>query len=156
MVLLGCVQVSAQSLQILPAPPGSADGSGSFHIMMVAPDGKAPAALEWSLSPIEGVRIGNTEIKAAAAVIQLQKTLTCAPPPEKTTATAYVCIIAGGREPIPNGPIAAVRFTAAEGTGAVTIHLHGILGATPDAQPVSFTPLEATLPVKRTVPTNRH
>lgn len=135
----------AQSLQILPAPP-SGTTRGAFQIMIVTPKPPRPASLQWSIRA-EGLAIDVQDIKAASAAKEAEKSLTCAAATSKDKQMGerkWVCILAGGHRPIPDGAVALVTFTAAVGARAV-VHIGDGLGATADGKAITYIGADASL-----------
>lgn len=144
MILVG-IPLWAQSLQILPSPP-SGDGSVSLHIMLVSPDGEAPAALQWRISVPEGAAISSESVQAGNSAVQAHKSLRCAGGRWKPQAGRTItCVLAGGSERIQNGDIAAVHFDVAPALRSVSVGIDHVLGATPDGRSVPISDLETTL-----------
>lgn len=136
----------AQYLQVLPAPPSGTD-RGAFQIMIVTPKPPRPASLQWSIRASEGITIDVQEIKAASSTKEAEKSLTCAPATSKDKQIRerkWVCILAGGLRPIPDGAVALVMFTAAEGARAV-VQIGDGLGASADGKAIAYTGAEASL-----------
>lgn len=84
--------------------------------------GEAPATLKWAaVFPAELLEAESSGPSAGGAAKESGKSLTCTRP----QVYSYVCILAGGRKPIANGPIAVLRFQvradAHSGTSAVRI-----------------------------------
>ncbi len=137
----------AQSVQILPSP-SSGGQSGSFRVMLVSPAKLAVATVQWRISVPKGVRIEPDRIQLGSDARQKDKMVHCAAPGMKANAGRdVVCVVAGGREAIPNGAVAVVRFAAEQGISAVTIRLRHVLGATPEGKLVAFADVEATIPL---------
>jgi hypothetical protein len=141
-ILLSCSQLWAQSLQILPAPP-SGTAAGSFQIMFVSPSGKQPAAIQWRLTG-SGITLSGVRVTVGSAAEQVKKSVTCAAAKGKDAAvSSLVCVLAGGKQPIPNGPIAVVRFTAT--APSVDIRVSDVLGATAEGRPLPMPGIEMKL-----------
>src|SRR5689334_6051665 len=91
-LLLGCMQMRAQSVQVLPSPP-SADGTAAFQIMMVSRADKPVSTLQWRLSATNGVEFAEENIKTGSSAQEAQKSLTCR---RAQGSSDSVCILAGG------------------------------------------------------------
>src|SRR5947208_4400589 len=115
-LLFGFTQIWAQSLQILPAPP-TGTMERSFQIMIVSPASKSLSALQWRISISGNLTVSGERITAGSAAGSVQKFITCAAVKgQDNPRNGVVCVLVGGTLPIPNGPIAVVRFTARPGT----------------------------------------
>jgi hypothetical protein len=87
--------------------------SGSLLLTLESPQGKALSALQWEFTFPQNVVVDLADINAGSAAESAQKALTCMGAEQlKDTGkgSVYVCILAGGQKPIPNGPIAVVRY----------------------------------------------
>jgi hypothetical protein len=147
--IFACTQIWAESLQILPFPP-SDKGAGSFQIMITSGEVSSTVALQWLLTTSDNVTIAAKDIHPGAAAQSSKKSLICVAPKDKrSTGHTYTCVLAGGVQTIANGPIAMVRFSAADGTTSATIRLENILGAGTDLKPIRFANVEAKLPMGR-------
>jgi len=135
----------AQSVQILPSPPTGSQ-AGSFRVMLVSPAKSAVAAVQWRISLPKGVSVEPGKIQPGTAAQRTGKTVHCAAPGIKTnTSSDVVCVLAGGKQPIPNGAVAVVPFVAANGISAISIRLRQILGATPEGKATAFADVEETI-----------
>lgn len=123
-----CAPLWAQSLQILPAPP-SGKHSGTFRIMLVSHPPRSPAAIRWRIAVGPGVTVAPQDVVEGSAAEQAKKRLACA---ASKDGQGVVCVVAGGREPIPDGALAAVRFTVPAATRQALFRLDGVMGATRD------------------------
>ena len=137
------VHACAQSLQILPSPPGKR--FGSFQIMLSA-SGRQVAAFQWRLWISAGAAITADGIATGLVANARQKRLTCSPA-AKRPGDGIRCVLAGGTAALPDGSLAVVRFTAEPGVKSATVKLTNVLGATPDGRPVRFSDVEVSLPV---------
>jgi hypothetical protein len=139
------VRLGAQSLQILPDP--SRDGPGTFRIMIVSPPENPVLALQWRVAVSKGAAIPADGIQASAAAAAARKELTCgAAESGGQNASAYVCILAGGRQPIPDGPVAMVRLLAQDRDSSVTVRLSGMKAVTIDTKAKIIPDIEAVVP----------
>jgi hypothetical protein len=151
-LLVICVSLSAQSVQILPFPP-SANHLGSFAIMFVSPVTQPLTALQWRISVPHGVQITPGAVQAGRAAVEAKKSVACAEAAHtKHVGTATVCILAGGTQRIPNGQLAVVRLSGAENIDSVTIHVDGVLAVTPNLKAVPLPDAEATMPLTKRTP----
>ncbi len=133
----------AQSVQILPSPPPGG-GRGMFYLMLVSPAAKPIAAMQWRLVAPPEVTLTQADIEPGSAAREAHKSVSCA---ALKPGAAMVCVLSGGRQPIPNGPIAKIRFTAPRGARAVTFHLGDISGASPDGKAARLESVSASIDV---------
>jgi hypothetical protein len=112
MLLLAFASLRAQTL-LLPPSVVTHAGSGSLLLTLQSPSGKAPLALQWEFTFPQNVAVDLEDIVAGSAAQSAEKSITCRAF-EKTKDAApdsvYGCILAGGKKPIPNGPVAIVRL----------------------------------------------
>src|ERR1035437_799087 len=117
-LVLASTGLWAQSLSIAPSTV-TRGASGSLLLTLESPQGKAPAALQWEFTFPPNVVVDLADIAAGSSAESAQKALTCRSV-EKTKdagqGSVYGCILAGGQKPIPNGPVAAVRYRSEEHT----------------------------------------
>jgi hypothetical protein len=109
LILAFCMGASAQSLSI-PQSTGKRGGSGSFLLKLESAPGKAPVALQWKFIFPPNVRVDIADILAASAAESAQKSLTCSFLNDPKQRPGCACILAGGKQSIPNGTLAAVRY----------------------------------------------
>jgi hypothetical protein len=140
--LLAPACLAAQSLQILPAPPQK--DSGSFQIMLANPAGKSIAGLQWRVS-VTGATVPKEYLNEGTAAKETHKMLACASVAGGAKATAFICMLSGGKGLIAAGPVAVVRFAAAPGAHEVTVQVTGVVGATPDGHSIDVKGAEATI-----------
>jgi hypothetical protein len=140
-LLFFCVPLWAQSLQILPAPPSS---GGSFQIMLVSPVPHRLAAIQFRLTASKGMMVSGERISIGTSAKEAHKSIVCAQANEKGPATtSFACVLAGGGQPILNGSIVVVRFTAA--APLVSVRISDVLGTTAEAKPVPISGVELTM-----------
>ena len=147
-VLIAWTSLRGQTLMILPAPP-IAGRAGSSQIMIAFPAGaERAAALQWRIAAPGGAIVSLTVSSAAE---QAGKSLVCAQPKDDqgTTGNVYRCILSGGLQEIPDGPIAVVRYRAAEGKREVTLRIDEVLGATPNGEAIRFAEVRSTIEVNK-------
>jgi hypothetical protein len=140
------VQLGAQSLQIVPAP--SRDDPNTFRIMIVSPPENPVLALQWRVAVSKGAAIAADGIQPGAAAAAAMKELTCgAAESGGRDASAYVCILVGGRRPIPDGPVAVVRLLARDRDSSVTVRMSAMKAVTIDTKAKIIPDIEAVIPV---------
>ena len=147
-VLIAWTSLSGQSLMILPAPP-LRSGAGSCQIMIAFPAAaQRAAALQWRISTLGGAILSVTVSSAAQ---ETGKSLVCAQPrdAQEATGNVYRCILFGGRREISDGPIAVVRYKAAEDKSEVTLRIDEVLGATSSGEAIRVAEAGLTIGVRR-------
>ena len=147
-LLVLAMQLGAQSLQILPSPP-LRDGRGTFRIMIVSPPENPVLALQWRVAVAKGADIAADGIEPSPAATAAGKEVTCREvEKEGRDGSAYVCILAGGRQIIPDGPVAVIRLLARDGDSSVTVRLSGIKAVTIETKAKIIPDIEAAVPVR--------
>jgi hypothetical protein len=148
-VLISAVILFGQSLR---EPPSQTDlkTPGVFSVTIDSPPGKAPVALQWEFSVPPAISIGPADITIGKAAESARKFLTCATmatKPAKQRRMRYACILAGGQDPISNGPIAVVQYRAQwDVKGApIRVAIENILGASVDAKPIPIPNADAII-----------
>jgi len=147
-VLIAWTSLSGQSLMILPAPP-LRGGAGLCQIMIAFPAAvQRAAALQWRVSTLGGAILSVTVSSAAEEV---GKSLVCAQPRDAQVApgNVYRCILFGGGREISDGPVAVVRYKAAEDRNEVTLRIDEVLGATAKGEAIPFAEVGLTIGVRR-------
>lgn len=142
-----CGSLRSQSLQILPLPPTGGDSGGAFQIMIVSAPPNSPASLQWRILTREDLKIDPEEVRPGAAAEGAKKSIRCAASKSETE-RSVICVVFGGVQRIPNGPVAIVPTKATQAIQSAVVTLESILGATPDAKPVWFRDVTATLPLR--------
>jgi hypothetical protein len=138
--MIGAITLFGQSLLVPPSQTGLKT-PGVFSVGIDSPPGKAPVALQWEFSVPPVIVISIADITIGKAAESAGKSLTCAIrhnklPMERRIRVA--CILAGGTDPIPNGPIAVVQYHAQWETEGAQIHVavENILGVSGDLKPI--------------------
>jgi hypothetical protein len=136
--------------QALHVPPSHAAHSGSFPIVLDSPEEHAPSTLQWDMLFPPAIDVSAADITNGSAADAAGKKLTCS----KTNAAAevngaaeYACILAGGRKPIGNGPIAVVQYRIKMDVGGapIRIPIQKILGVTADLERVAMPNVDAII-----------
>ena len=110
-----CTGVWAQSLQVSPSTT-TRGALNSFLIKINSPPGKEPVALQWTLRVADGITITTRDVRAGSAAESADKSITCAATKQDAEKeSAFMCIVADGLKPIPNGPVAVVTYTVTNG-----------------------------------------
>ena len=145
------IALSGQSLSVAPSRT-DLKTAGVFSVFIDSPQSKAPAALQWEFSVPPAIAIAPSDIAIGKSAHSAGKSLTCAKKaaPAKQRAVNYTCILAGGRQPIANGPIAEVRYRAQwDVKGApIKVAIENILGASADLKRISLPNVDAMIEVQ--------
>jgi len=138
--------------QALHVPPSGTDlkTPGVFSVMMDSPPGKAPVALQWDFSVPPAIAITTADITIGKAAQSARKSVTCATKPGTQRRTRFTCILAGGQEPMGNGPIVVVQYRAQwDVKGApIRVAIESILGASADVKQIPISNVEAIINVR--------
>jgi hypothetical protein len=130
---ISAVILYGQSLRV---PPSQTDlkTPGVFSVTIDSPPGKAPVALQWELSVPPVIAISAADITIGKAAESARKSLSCATKPAIQRRTRYACILAGGQDPIRNGPIAVIQYRVQwDARGApIRVAIENVLGISSD------------------------
>ena len=127
--------------------------SGTLLLTLQSPPGKAPLALQWEITFPQNVAVDLEDMVAGSAAQSAEKFLTCRAF-EKTKDTAqgsvYGCILAGGEKPIPNGPVAIVRYRIPAEIRQISgkVRVGKALGVTADLKKIEIEGVQAAIVVK--------
>ena len=137
-----------QTLHLLPFQ-AEKNAPRAFSISIDFLRGKAPVALQWQLSVPPVIAITTTDITIGKAAQTAGESLTCTAKAEIQRRSQYYCILAGGQNPIINGPIAMVHYRVRWDTkGApVRVSIEHILGASVNAEPIVISNVDATIDI---------
>ena len=151
-VMIAAVTLFGQSLLVPPSRTGLKT-PGVFSVAIDSPSGKAPVALQWEfwVPPVIVIRIAD--ITAGKAAESAGKSLTCAIRRNKLPMERRImiaCILAGGTDPIPNGPIAVVRYHAQWDTeGAqIRVAVENILGVSVDLKAIPIPNVDEIIDIR--------
>jgi hypothetical protein len=119
--------------------------SGSFLVLVDSSSGSMPVALQCDLVIPPAIRITPSDIQLGSAAAGAGKELSCGAGRISAAMVRYTCILAGGREQIPNGPILAIRYVplANAGGAPVRIGIEKGLGVLADATAIRVPDSEA-------------
>lgn len=85
--------------------------SGAFLIELRSPKGIDSTGVQWELSVAPGLVINPADIVIGSAAAGADKMLACSPAPRHAgSPPRLLCLVAGGRRRIPDGPVAIVRY----------------------------------------------
>ena len=151
-VLISEVFLFSQSLRVTPSHTDLRT-PGVFSVSIESPPGKAPVALQWEFSVPPVIAISMADITIGKAAESAPKSLTCATKANKPATSRrmrYACILAGGRDPITNGPIVDVHYRAKwDANGAqIRVALENILGASADAKPIPIPNVDEIIEIR--------
>lgn len=127
--------------------------AGSFSIALDSPAAKAPVALQWDVVVPPALAIRTSDILIGGIAEKVHKSLTCAERSGKDKAQRalrYSCILAGGQEPIGNGPIAIVRYRAQTDVhGApIRVAIENVLGVSKDLKRLEIPNADAVIKIQ--------
>jgi hypothetical protein len=149
--ILASAGVCAQTL-LVPPSVVARGGSGSLLLTLKSPEGKAPLAMQWEFTFPPSVAVDVADIVAGSAAESAQKVLTCRAvrTQDRAQGSVYGCILAGGQKPIPNGPIATVRYQVPPETRQITekVRVGKALGVTAELKSVELASTQAAITVK--------
>jgi hypothetical protein len=139
--------LNGQSLKIQSSITRKGE-SGFLYVVLDAPAASAPVALQWELILPKDVTIGVNDITMPSPPESVNKVLSCAVKPEAQP--RYVCTLAGGNKPIPNGPVAAVRYRIAVEVHKITdkVRIENATGVKSDGAAIHIPDVQQTLAVK--------
>jgi hypothetical protein len=151
-VLPFAVSLFSQSLLV---PPSRTDlkTPGVFSVTLDSPPGKAPVALQWEFSIPTVIVISIADITIGKAAESARKSLTCATRPSKPPRQRRMrvaCILAGGANPITDGPIAVVQYHAqwdVEGA-QIRVAVENILGVSVDLKPIPIPNVDEIIDIR--------
>jgi hypothetical protein len=140
-----------QSL-LMPPSMVARGGSGSLLLTLKSPEGKAPLALQWEFTFPPNVVVEAADIVAGSAAEAGQKMLTCRAVKRNDGGQGllYACILAGGQKPVPNGPVAVVRYRVPAEIRqiAAKVRVAKAIGVTADLKSVDLASTEAAITLK--------
>jgi hypothetical protein len=120
-------------------------------VALAAPAGKAPLALQWEISyPATQLGLGDNDIALGAAAKGVGKALTCKGWPQDAGTYIYRCVLVGGAERVPVGPVAVLSFhvRANARPGTATVRLSNALGVSADTQPIQMDSTQADVLIR--------
>src|SRR5262245_35018489 len=151
-LLLAFTSLRAQIL-LLPPSVVTHGASATLLLTLQSPPGKAPSALQWEVTFPEEVAVDLEDIIAGSAAQSGEKLLTCRAF-EKTKDAApgsvYGCILAGGEKPIPNGPVAIVRYRVPAEIRRIAgkVRVGKAIGVTANLKKIEIEDVQAAIVVK--------
>ena len=141
--------------QTLSMPPSTVTrgAAGSLLLTLESPQGKAPLALQWEFAFPPNVVVALVDIAVGSAAESVQKALTCRAvdgAKDGGQGSVYRCILAGGQKPIPNGPVATIRYRVPPEVRqlAEKVRVGKAIGAAADLKTVELEAIQAAITVK--------
>ena len=128
------------ALEITPSS-GKRGESGSFLVLLHAPKENGIAGMQWELWAGGGITVDPADIVIGSAAAAAEKTLACSPLPAKAgRPVGEKCLLAGGKNRIPDGPIAIVRYRVKRQAqaGPSAVDVDKALGVTADLKTVNL------------------
>jgi hypothetical protein len=142
--------IAGPALKLSPtsATPGSV---ASMMLSLSSPSGQEPAALQWELAyPSPQLGMGDDDMLISKPAKVAGKSLKCAGRPESAGIYIYQCILAGGEERIPNGPVALLSFQVRSYArqGPASVRLSKVLGVSADGKKIGMEPSQTEVTVQ--------
>jgi hypothetical protein len=105
--------LGAQALRIY-AVPGVSGRDGAVTLEIAAPKGNEPAAMQWDFSVPDALLIDADSATAGKAAQSARKAIQCRMQlnPQVEKKHFCRCILIGGVDRIPNGPVAILKYSA--------------------------------------------
>ena len=145
--LFACLAVATVWGQTITVSPATVEkGSANiFRIEFKPRSDKPVVALQWEMTPPRGIQIEAAGVVSGTATDAAGKSVHCS-----SRDASCICILAGGNQPLKEGPIVIVKFTAANDAplGAGIIRIRKIQGVSPDLQALPIAEANATITVR--------
>jgi len=128
--------VWGQALNLSPVS-AAAGKVAPMTMTFKAPSGAEPTALQWEISyPSPQLGLEETDVAIGSAAKAAGKTLTCHGRPLDAGKYIYRCILAGGSQRVPSGPVAVFSFRvrASAQPGRATVQLSNTMGVSSDGK----------------------
>ena len=146
--------LGAQSLSIPPMTVMGGEPASLYLVLQTPPGKKAPVALQWHIRFPAGAVVEAKDIRVGSTAESVQKSLACAiakgakPAPE--FGNVFVCMLAGGQKPLPDGTVAVARYRIPVELRRQELkaRVEAILGVTVDLEKLSMPAAEGTVSVK--------
>ena len=117
--------------------------------MFTSSASKSVVALQWRLLVSSGGTIAERGVTAGNAAEKAHKSLMCAAERARSReASEYICVLAGGAEPLADGALALILVKIDAGTAPVKVEVRDVLGANGEATRVPIADAAATLTVR--------
>ena len=141
--------LAAQALHVSQSTAGRGE-TGSFLVSLQAPSGRGPVSLQWELAISKQVVVEMRDLIPGSSAESAGKALACiAEPPDRDVIT-YRCVLAGGVQPIRNGPVAIVKYVVAPRarTGKAPVRIEKVLGVSKDLSKIEFPKTEGHITIR--------
>ncbi len=140
----------AQSLR-LSAATASRGEEIAIEISSDSPAGNEPLALQWEISIPAEMRLLDCGMPDATGADGLGKILKCAPIGKGAGDVTSRCIVAGGRKPIPNGPVALLRLRISREAhpGSAHIRIAQATAVSHDLTQINLGSAETTVTIRK-------
>lgn len=143
--------LSGQSLSVPPSEV-SLNAPSTFSVVLDVPPDRALLALQWDLSVPPVIATRTEDITIGKAAQAAGKSLTCALRPVKRASRRirYTCILAGGRKPLSDGPVADVQYHAQwDHKGApAQLEIENVLGVTEHLERVPMANVDVPIHIR--------
>ena len=141
--------LAAQSLQISDSAVSRKE-TGSFLIRLETAPDTAPVSLQWEMSVPKEIEIRVNDVLSGSSAESAGKSITCMAVPEDHKAFRCRCILAGGAQPLKNGPVAIVRFRVSSRgrPGDTPIKIEKALGVSKNLKQIRFPEAEGKITIR--------
>ena len=140
--LFAWITVAAAWGQTLQIPPAAVSrGSANlFRLIFTSAADRRVAALQWELVIPQELQIDTGSVVPGTAAEAAGKSIKCAGRTEPKTGKILTCILAGGADPIQDGAVAIVKFSAAGDAqrGVVTARIQKVIGVSVDLKKITI------------------
>jgi hypothetical protein len=126
-------------------------GSANMLRILFHPNTDKPiVALQWQVLVPAGLFIETSGVVAGTAAGSSGKNITCASRTDPEEGKICVCILAGGAQRLPKGPIAILKLTAAKDVprGTLTMKLQKVLAVSADLQKIQIPDTTASITIR--------
>jgi hypothetical protein len=144
-LMVGCLPIFSQTTHVSPVTKGPGD-EVTLEISVASEPARAPIALKWDV--IFPAEVMDMESQApGSAAMRAGKSLQCT----QRKPYAYICVLAGGKSPIPDGQVAVYHFKVkpmAE-AGSTTFRIENLESTTSDSKNWTLNPTESNSVIVR-------
>ena len=140
-----------QSLRLSSASASRGD-QVAIELSLESPAGKEPLALQWDTKiPIAQLTLLDDRLLVGSTALKAGKSLNCAVREKTAGISTSRCVLAGGRSPIPNGPIAILRLKISGNAqiGSARIRVERGTAVSKDSKQVPLDAVESVVAVRR-------
>lgn len=112
MIVSGCLTANSQSLQLRVEDSIAPGQAGTAIIQLDSGAEAQPVALQWEIQVPISIRLDPRNVEAGPAAVSAGKSIACSILVNRSGNTSHCrCIVAGGKMPIGNGPVAKLKYT---------------------------------------------